>query len=149
MEILYKYNTKGQAQQWEIKVVGNSYYTVEGHVGGKLTTSEPTICEGKNLGKVNETTPEQQALIEARAKWQKKLDKGYSLELTHEKKYFEPMLAHEYSNYEKLVFTVPTYAQPKLDGIRCIKDGKLASRNGKPIVSCPHLEGEGLMLDGE
>jgi len=149
LETLYKYSSKGQAQQWEIVVIGDSYHTIEGIVGGKLTTSDPTVCVGKNLGKANETTPEQQAIAEAAARWQKKLDKGYNQELTHDKKFFEPMLAHEYSQYKDLLFTVPTYAQPKLDGIRAVKKNKLDSRNGKPIVSCPHLEGDGPTLDGE
>tara|TARA_R110000868_G_scaffold12456_5_gene59512 strand:+ start:1222 stop:2304 length:1083 start_codon:yes stop_codon:yes gene_type:complete len=149
LEKLFKYSSKGQAQQWEIVVEGDFFYTVEGLVGGKLTKSDPTICIRKNIGKANETSANQQALIEAKARWQKKLDKGYNLELTYKKKFFEPMLAHEYSSYEKLLFTVPTYVQPKLDGIRCIKDVDLSSRNGKPIVSCPHLEGVGPMLDGE
>ena len=34
----------------------------------------------------------------------------------------------------------PIYSQPKLDGIRCIvkKDG-MWSRNGKKIISAPHI----------
>jgi len=150
LPILYKYTSKGQAQQWEIKVYADSFYTIEGIVGGKLTTSDPTVCTGKNIGKANETTPEQQAIIEATARWQKKLDKGYGEELTTDKKFFEPMLAFEFSKYEDLLFTVPTYVQPKLDGVRCVRQGsKLSSRNGKPIVSCPHLERFGPTLDGE
>lgn len=149
LPILYKYTSKGQAQQWEIKVYADSFYTIEGIVGGKLTTSDPTICTGKNIGKANETTAEEQAILEAKSRWQKKLDKGYNEELTTDKKFFEPMLAFEFSKYEDLLFTVPTYVQPKLDGMRSIKDGKLTSRNGKEIVSCPHLEGDGPKLDGE
>lgn len=149
LPILYKYTSKGQAQQWEIKVYADSFYTIEGIVGGKLTTSDPTICTGKNIGKANETTAEEQAILEAKSRWQKKLDKGYNEVLTEEKRFFEPMLAFEFSKYEDLLFTVPTYVQPKLDGMRSIKDGKLTSRNGKEIVSCPHLEGDGPKLDGE
>jgi hypothetical protein len=33
-------------------------------------------CSGKNIGKKNETTPEQQALAEAQAMWTKKLELG-------------------------------------------------------------------------
>lgn len=148
--ILYKYTNTGSIQQWQIIVQGNTFYTIEGIKNGKFTQSKPTICEGKNIGKVNETTPEQQALAEAQSKWQKKVDKGYSEVLTKEKKFFEPMLAFEREKYEKLLFTVPTYVQPKLDGVRAIlKDGKLTSRNGKQIVSCPHLEIPNWFLDGE
>lgn len=147
---LYKYTNVGNIQEWTIIVEGNTFYTIEGIKGGILTKSKPTVCQGKNIGRSNETTPEQQALQEAQSKWQKKKDKGYNEVLTAEKKFFEPMLAHEREKYEKLLFTVPTYVQPKLDGVRCIlKDGKLTTRNGKDIVSCPHLEINNLFLDGE
>src|SRR3546814_10690811 len=48
--------------------------------------------------------------------------------------FFKPMLAEKYDAFE------PGFAQPKLDGVRCIatKDG-LFSRQGKPITSCPHI----------
>jgi len=145
---LYKYTTRGQVQSWQIFTSGSAYWTEEGIY--ELTKSDPTVCTGKNLGKKNETTPEQQCELEARAKFQKKLDKGYSQILTKEKKFFEPMLAHEFSKYSKLLFTVPTFIQPKLDGVRCyLDDGVLWTRAGKQIVSCPHLELSLFGLDGE
>lgn len=145
---LYKYTSKGQVQQWQIAVEDDSYITVEGI--NALTTSSPTRCVGKNIGKSNQTTPQQQAQLEAQAKWQKKLDSGYNEVLTTEKKYFEPMLAHEFKKYEKLLFTVPTFIQPKLDGVRCYMDGKkLMSRSGNEILSCPHLQYNFHGLDGE
>lgn len=147
-EKLYKYTQSGQLQSWQIVVKGNTYYTIEGI--NQLSTSKPTICIGKNIGRVNETTPEEQAMLEARSLYQKKLDKGYSEDAPQASKFFEPMLAFEREKYEKLLFTVPTYVQPKLDGVRAIlKDGKLTSRNGKQIVSCPHLEISNWFLDGE
>ena len=54
------------------------------------------------------------------------------------------MLAHVYEKHgDKITF--PCYAQPKLDGIRCIavKKGNevtLWSRTRKRITSCPHIE---------
>ena len=146
--ILYKNTSLGQLQSWQIVVEGNSYYTIEGI--NQLSQSKPTVCVGKNIGRANETTPEEQALTEAKSLFQKKLDKGYSEDAPQASKYFEPMLAFEREKYEKLLFTVPTYVQPKLDGVRAIlKDGKLTTRNGKQIVSCPHLEIDNLFLDGE
>lgn len=145
---LYKYSSLGQIQQWQIFTSGNLYWTEEGiHI---LTKSEPTVCTGKNIGRSNETTAVQQAILEATAKFQKKLDSGYNEVLTADKKFFEPMLAFELKQYEKLLFTVPTFVQPKLDGVRCILDqSKLTTRAGKPIVSCPHLENDYYCLDGE
>lgn len=145
---LYKYTSKGQVQSWQIFVSGGLYWTEEGI--NTLTKSAPTRCVGKNKGKKNETTDQEQAILEATAKFQKQLNKGYNEVLTNEKKFFEPMLAFELKQYEKLLFTVPTFIQPKLDGIRCVLDqGKLTTRAGKSIVSCPHLEKDYYLLDGE
>jgi DNA ligase-1 len=72
--------------------------------------------------------------------------------------YFKPMLAHDYNDYkDKIQF--PVFSQPKLDGVRCIvrADG-MWSRNGKPIISAPHIfeslkplfeQNPDLILDGE
>jgi len=148
--VLYKYTVKGQIQRWQITVQGDSFWTTEGIEGGVLTTSLPTVCKAKNVGRSNETTPQEQALAEAQSKWQKKVDKGYNEVLTEEKNFFEPMLAHEIGKYEKLLFTVPTFIQPKLDGLRAInQDNTLMSRNGKPYVACPHLLQDEVTLDGE
>lgn len=151
LPILYKYTNTGAVQQWQIVAPPgvNYYYTIEGQLNGKLTTSEPTYCTGKNTGKVNATTDQAQAQVEAFAKWEKKLRSGYNEILTKDKKFFEPMLAHEFSKYSKLLFTVRTYIQPKLDGVRCYMNGdQLTTRKGTEILSCPHLK---LMfgLDGE
>jgi ATP-dependent DNA ligase len=148
--ILYKYTEKGQIQQWQIVVEYGKFHTIEGIQGGKLTTSLSTFCTGKNIGKSNQTTDDEQALAEAAAKHQKKLDKGYNEVLTDKKNFFEPMLAHELNKYEKLLFTVPTFIQPKLDGLRCISENNsLMSRNGKPYLACPHLYQSDVTLDGE
>ena len=150
--ILYKYTTTGAVQQWQILAEGNKFWTEEGLMGGKITTSLPTVCTGKNIGKKNETTPEQQALAEAQAKWQKKVDSGYNEVLTEEKKFFEPMLAKDAKDSKDLQepFKVGVFVQPKLDGLRAVnQNNALMSRNGKPYVSCPHLHQNSTTLDGE
>jgi len=145
---LYKYTVKDQVQSWQIFVKDNYYWTEEGI--NTLSVSDPTYCSGKNIGRSNETTPEQQAELEAKAKWQKKLDSGYNLVLTKDKKFFEPMLAAKFEDNIKLLFKTRTFIQPKLDGVRCILSDKvLTTRKGKQIVSCPHLEWPYHMLDGE
>jgi len=147
---LYKYTTTGKIQEWTIYVEGNKFWSVEGIKDGKLTPSEPTICEGKNIGRSNETTPEEQALREAQSRHQKKLDKGYNEILSSEKKFFEPMLAQSFDKYAELCFKKPTFIQPKLDGLRCINnEGTMISRNGKAFVSVEHLKQHHSMLDGE
>lgn len=146
---LFKYTSKGQVQQWTISHQDDYFWTEEGIQGGTLTISKPTYCKAKNVGRANATTPVEQAKAEAKAKWQKKVDGGYNEVLTKDKKFFEPMLAHEVSKYEKLLFTVRTFIQPKLDGLRAIsEDNSLNSRNGKPY-NIPHLYQNEFTLDGE
>jgi DNA ligase-1 len=154
--ILYKYNTKGQAQQWQIVVEHNGFYTIEGIVGGVLTTSLPTYCYGKNVGKKNETSDFEQARKQAEAKHQKKLDSGYNEVLTAQPKFFQPMLAKDFKESKDLKldkagnFIKKVFVQPKLDGLRCINEkNTLMSRNGKPYLACPHLHQDGVTLDGE
>ena len=143
LPIIYKRTQTGATQQWEIVIEDDSFYTIEGQVDGKLTTSKPTITEGKNIGRSNETSPEEQAELEAQAKWKKKIESGYTEDINSidtSKKFFSPMLAHKYLDYkDDIVF--PILVSPKLDGCRMVaqKSG-LWTRNGKPYVSCPHIE---------
>lgn len=141
LPLLYSRTKVGNVQTWEIEVVGNKFRTHEGILDGKITTSEWTECEGKNLGKKNETSPEEQALKEAKARHQKKLDKGYyeDIEGIDIKKFFEPMTANKWKD-RKNEIEFPVFAQPKLDGMRCItKSDGMWSRRGKPVVSAPHI----------
>jgi len=141
LETIYKKTKTGATQEWTIEVVDNKYRTHSGQVGGAITTNEWTLCYGKNVGKANGTTDEQQAMAEAVAKRTKKLESGYFEDVNNinEQQYFEPMLAAKWEDYKDKI-QYPIYSQPKLDGIRCIvtKAG-MFSRNGKPIVSAPHI----------
>jgi len=71
----------GKTKVWFIRVFGREGHgiiqTVHGYHGGKMQTNEKRITVGKNVGKRNETTPFEQAELEARALWQKKVDSGY------------------------------------------------------------------------
>ena len=160
LETIYKKTKTGATQEWTIEVVGNKYRTHSGQVDGAITTNEWTICYGKNVGRANETTDKEQTMAEAVAKRTKKLESGYFENIKHINKtqYFEPMLAAKWEDCKDKI-TYPIASQAKLDGIRCIvtKDG-MFSRNGKPIISAPHiresLEGlfkkhPDLIFDGE
>ena len=136
LQTIYKQTKTGATQEWTIEVVGNKYRTHSGQVGGAITTNEWTVVYGKNVGKANGTTNEEQALKEAEAKRTKKLESGYFENIKHigKKQYFEPMLAGKWEDRKDKI-EYPIYSQPKLDGIRCIVtiDG-MFSRNGKPII---------------
>jgi len=150
-KILYKLSKNGKkTQYWEIQVEGYRYRTVEGYVGGALTTSEWTYAEGKNIGKANETSPDQQAVLEAESKIQKKRDKGYGDSMEEAARPFGVTLAKEWTKYKDKV-EYPVVVQPKYDGLRSyLKDGKLYYRSNKPVLSCPHLEIDSdYVLDGE
>ena len=138
---IYKQTKTGATQEWTIEVVGNKYRTISGQTDGKKVVSEWTVCYGKNNGKSNATTDNEQALKEAEAKRKLKLEKDYheSVRKISVKKHFEPMLAAKWEDRKSSV-KYPIYSQPKLDGIRCIvnKDG-MWSRNGKAIISAPHI----------
>lgn len=149
---LYKRTVTGQIQQWRIIAQDNFYYTVEGIKDGALTVSASTECFTKNKGKKNEILADEQAVKEATAKYNKKLKEGYVEDISKidEVTFFKPMLAQKYEDYTKLLFTVPTYIQPKLDGVRCYLNNKtLTTREGNRIMSCPHLEVSLQGIDGE
>ena len=141
LNTLYKRAVNGKINEHTIEVENNCFRTISGYNDGVKTTSEWTCCAGKNIGKKNETTPEQQALAEAQAMWTKKLELGSyeSIDDIDTPKFFNPMLAHKFEDYKDKI-TYPVYSQPKLDGIRCIvrADG-MWSRNGKKIISAPHI----------
>jgi len=141
LNTLYKRAVNGKINEWTVEVENNCFRTISGYTDGVKTTSEWTCCSGKNLGKKNETTSEQQALAEAQAMWTKKLELGSyeSIDDIDKPKFFNPMLAHKFEDYKDKI-TYPVYSQPKLDGIRCIvKADGMWSRNGKKIVSAPHI----------
>lgn len=166
---LYKLDSKGKVQVWEICVreidVGLvDIVTTHGQQDGKMQIDQVHITKGKNIGKKNETTVLQQALNEAESKWKKQLDKGYREDISEiaAAKTYLPMLAKSYKDYaHKIVF--PCFSQPKLDGVRCLtylEDGQVVfqSRKGKRWVTLDHLKPvlkeiftkfPNIMLDGE
>ena len=138
---IYKKTKGNKIQEWTVEVNGNSYRTISGQTDGLKVTSEYTICFAKNVGKANETTSEEQAQKEAEALFKKKIEGGYheSIGDIENKKFFEPMLAEKWEDYEDVI-KYPVYSQPKLDGIRCIvKSDGMWTRSGKKLVSAPHI----------
>lgn len=138
---LFKRAVNGKILEWEIEVKDACFRTISGYTDGVKTLSEFTCCEGKNTGKKNATTPEQQAMAEAKAMWVKRIELGSfeSIKDIDKPAHFKPMLAHDFNDYkDKIKF--PIFSQPKLDGVRCIvrADG-MWSRNGKQIISAPHI----------
>lgn len=150
---LYSQNSDGSLQVWKITVQGNKIIRAFGRVGGAVQRTEDVIKRGKNIGRANETTPEQQAVAEAKSAWEKKQKSGYhtdpkaaaagQVSKAHIAGGIDPMLAHKWSEQSHKI-AYPAFMQPKLDGIRCIaivQDGKctLWTRTRKQIKSVPHI----------
>lgn len=150
---LYKINSNGSTQEWTVSVVGSTIVKRFGQTGGKIQEARDTITEGKNVGRANETSPERQALLEARSQWEKKLKSSGYVQTIDAAVAGEtdasvaggilPMLAHSFDKQGHKI-TYPAYTQPKLDGHRCIAmrtDGAwtLWSRTRKPITGVPHI----------
>jgi DNA ligase-1 len=139
---LYKLTSTGATQEWTIFSEYGSFWTVSGQTDGKKVTSAKTNCAGKNVGRKNATTPNEQALREAQARWQKKKDEGYvedinDIDVVDDR--VDPMLAKNYEDYRAEI-EFPVYSQPKLDGLRCIVTRHGAfSRKWKPFTTLQHI----------
>ena len=171
---LYKSHSSGAVGSWSVAVTGeDKLATMVVSSRKKLDGAEvktPTqYTKGKNIGKANETSPLQQAILEAESKVKLKLDKGYVEEIpkagsvaTNTLGFIQPMTAHPAEKVKKVTF--PLAVQPKLDGHRClagVKDGIVVmySRQGK-VINLPHILTElqalydkgqwsGRVIDGE
>lgn len=145
---LYKPTATGAVEEWMISVIGSEQEATiivsHGLVGCKKQHVTTRITEGKNHNRANYTTPLQQAVKEAKAEWTKKRERkhyGLSVEESTGKQIEAPMLAQTYPRSN--IDWTHAYAQPKLDGNRCLArctDGLITlwSRQAKPIV-LPHI----------
>lgn len=148
---LFKKASSGAVVEWNISVEGNTIVKRWGQTGGAIQETRDVIKEGKNAGKVNATTAEEQAVAEAKAQWQLKQKKDYNQDREKVGQASDlieggvlPMLAKKFSeDGDKIKY--PCAGQPKFDGHRCIgivdAEGKctLWSRTRKPILSMPHV----------
>ena len=153
---LYKLDSKGKLRVWSVEVDDLEEIPLvkikvkSGIFEGSIKTNVKVIDSGKNIGKINETTPLEQAHNEALSAWKKKKESGGYHE---DKKLAEsgqgdtvvrPMLASEYSKHKDNI-SFPVLTQPKLDGVRCIavcnsEEGiSLYTRTGKKITTMPHI----------
>lgn len=165
MTTLYKKDSKGKIRIINFWCEGNLFHTKAGLLEGKLVQNT-TNCIPKNVGKSNETTGKEQAILEMESKIREKLQEDYflSLEEAQNNEVFLPMLAKSYENEKHKIDWNNCYIQPKLDGMRClaiIKNGivKLISRDGVDIQlehkSMQHIIDdlttikEDVILDGE
>ena len=157
--MIYKRDTAGKLRTWDFEIgdpTSGKYRTIAGIQGGNLVTSAWTTCQPKNVGKTNETTADDQAMLEALAEEGKKLKREYRRTVAELDLVMQgPMLAATYKGNLKF----PVFSQPKLDGIRALitKEGAF-TRELQPHFNVEHILAElkplfdahpGLILDGE
>jgi ATP-dependent DNA ligase len=138
---------------WRIYVKDNRIYREMCINKGKVRVFDPIESIGRNIGKKNETTDSQQAILEAWSMWKKKKDSV--------KDVIFPMLAQDYRKHSnKMIF--PFAVSPKIDGIRAISEHhdvvEMSSRQGKPFTYLENIKKDleiiyqtfpGIIFDGE
>jgi DNA ligase-1 len=165
---LYSLSSKGKVKQWTVSVEeqDGSFYlcSAHGYLDQTITSDYSSAIVGKNIGKKNETSPREQAKLEAKSKWQSKIDKNYTEAIPTSVESFtklRPMLAQKYSE-RKHYIKFPAYVQPKLDGVRSLATFKndayeFTSRGDKVYSTVNHLSDSlkqlkytpALVFDGE
>lgn len=162
MVTLYKTDTKNKIRVVNISTEGDELIQESGLIDGALIQHRK-VCSPKNVGRSNETTGEQQAILEMNSKIAEKLTEGYfkTLEECEATEVILPMLAKDYKKEShKINWKEKNFAQQKMDGMRClahIKSGTctLISRDGKVITTVNHLVDlfktypTDIVLDGE
>jgi DNA ligase-1 len=163
---LYGVSSTGAVKEWEIGVIEEDgvavIVTTHGQLNGKKQVAKEKVREGKNLGRSNETTPYEQAVMDAESKWKKKKDANYSEAVPSVDAGMPkiapnmlPMLALKLAD-RKHDLVWPVFAQAKFNGVRCLikRKGDLitfTSRKGKAYKNFNYMIPElvELMLDGE
>lgn len=161
MITLYSKDSKGELRVWSIFTEGPEVVVKHGKLGGKITEKR-YAAEGKNIGKANETSASEQAVLEAEAKYVKQLKSGYfpTQEEALDFEEFTPMKAQDYKKHAKKI-KYPCIMQPKLNGQRLMIDaqGNAWSKQGEPLQlpnhwkdgywNVPHVAKSLLGADGE
>lgn len=147
---LYSRTSDGRVQTWTMQIDGANYRTVTGYIDGARVESAWKAAKGKNSGKKNATTDEEQALAEAQSAWKKRTERGYHQDIKDIDKAtngLDVMLAKEADAFlekGKLNFVDGLFVQNKYNGVRCtaqLMNGRvvLMSRGFKEWVSVPHI----------
>jgi ATP-dependent DNA ligase len=165
LPLLYNIDTKGKLRSLQITVeprtAGFAVVVSAGLVDGAKVTNEHTVTSGKNIGRANETTAFEQAVFEAKAKWDSKVRSGYCERAEDCKQDTlgsgipAPMLAQKYSPDGSQSGSKPLakmklegeriHVQPKFDGNRCLikvnaETVELYTRKGDRMLPVPHIE---------
>lgn len=163
-EEIYKMDTKGRLRYIAYWTERDILVQESGLVDGK-GKEDRKQCYPKNIGKSNETTGAQQAILEMEAKIEKKLKTEYfrTKQEAQNQKVILPMLAKNYEDEKHKIDGYSaqhnTFMQRKLDGFRCVaivENGSvtLMSRSNREIENMNHIKTQLALLkngvyDGE
>lgn len=114
---LYKKGKKG-IQVWSVSTDGAEVIVSHGQIGGKIKESRSTSTP-KNIGKKNETSSYEQAILDAASKWRRQVKKGYVEDESGETSVRTPMGVTDINKKESLWNNVqyPVLGSLKLDGL--------------------------------
>jgi DNA ligase-1 len=140
---LYSMTKTGSIRVWSIETNDDTITVVYGALDGASVTNL-SVIKGVNIGRANETTPSEQAILEATAKHKAKKQEGYTEDLeglqnNTTAKILLPMLANKFLEKQHLLSDKMLVGlQPKIDGIRMVaywdKDELITmSRAGFPL----------------
>lgn len=115
---LFGVDKNGGVKVWSVWTEGSEVVVEHGKVDGKLQ-SKRTTCKPKNVGRANETSPSEQATLEAQSKWNKQYDKYYRETKEEAQALLTEgvMLAQDYTKKPHFLEEA-FYCAPKLDGLR-------------------------------
>lgn len=169
LETLYKRTRTSAIQYWKISIDQNVIIKESGQLGTDKPLIHRETVIGKNVGRSNETTSNEQAEFDAGSDWRRKHDEGYkslvdlninpinspsddllAMVLNETLPQFNTdasgnvkcMLATDWQKIKKIEY--PVLCEPKLDGVRCllIVDGPrilFLSRSGKEYTTLGHI----------
>ena len=138
---LFKKTKTGAIQICDISIIKDVVQVTFGQLDGKLQHKH-TTCYPKNVGRSNETSGSEQAILEANAKHLKKIKSGYSLSIEEPSGVLLPMKVKVYQeNLNNVIF--PCMVMTKYNGVNgTYTNLSLTSRGGLDYNTIPHLEPE-------
>lgn len=132
-------------QVWKAFSEGATVYVEHGELNGKRQL-QSYLAEPKNIGKVNETTAEEQAVLEVESLYEDRYTNKhyrYSIEDAEAlaNSCTEPRKIHNYKDHGHKL-PDKTYSMIKLNGSRaCVLNGKLLSKAGRvEEIKVPHIK---------
>ena len=139
---LFKRGKQSEIRTVIVKTYSDKFEVWYGVLNGKLQV-ETTYPKSKNVGKTNETTVEQQVILESNSIVTKKIKSGYALTMETPSEVTLPAKVKIYQEQTKNV-KFPCFSTPKLNGVNGLykRNGSeltLYSRGGEVYPEIPHL----------